>query len=53
VPALFEEVGALEQPDKKLLADHLDWRNPDFRSGFMTAPKAQDDVQAAEGNIEK
>lgn len=29
------------KPDKSLLADHLDWRNPDFRSGFMTAPKAQ------------
>jgi len=26
-------------PDKELLADHLDWRNPDFRSGFITAPK--------------
>lgn len=26
-------------PDKELLADHLDWRNPDFRSGFRAAPK--------------
>jgi len=29
------------RPDKSLLADHLDWRNPDFRSKFMTAPKMQ------------
>ncbi len=27
--------------DKELLADHLDWRNPDFRTGFRTAPKAK------------
>lgn len=36
------------QPDKALLADHLDWRNPDFRSGFMTAPKAQQEAEQAE-----
>lgn len=28
-------------PDKKLVADHLDWRNPDFRSDFRTAPGAR------------
>ena len=26
-------------PDKSLLADHLDWRNPDFRPDFISAPK--------------
>lgn len=36
------------QPDKKLLADHLDWRNPDFRSGFMTAPRAQQELKSLE-----
>jgi len=29
------------RPDKSLLANRLDWRNADFRNGFMTAPKAQ------------
>lgn len=33
------------QPDKSLLADHMDWRNPDFRSGFRTAPKAQSEMK--------
>lgn len=33
------------QPDKSLLADHMDWRNPDFRSGFRTAPKAQSELK--------
>jgi len=34
------------RPDKKLLADHRDWRNPDFRSSFMTVPKMQKKIQA-------
>jgi cytochrome c553 len=25
--------------DQSLLADHKDWRNPDFRAGFVSAPK--------------
>ncbi len=29
------------RPPKSLLADHPDWRNPDFRSNFFTAPQAQ------------
>lgn len=29
------------KPEKELLADHLDWRNPDFRSGFRTVPRAK------------
>lgn len=33
------------QPDKELLADHLDWRNPDFRSGFISAPNAQKELE--------
>ncbi len=27
------------RPDKSLLADHLDWKNPDFRAGFFIAPR--------------
>ncbi len=27
------------KPNEELLADHLDWRNPDFRSGFRSAPR--------------
>lgn len=29
------------QPDKNLLAERMDWRNPDFRAGFISAPKVQ------------
>ncbi len=32
------------RPDKTLLADHLDWRNPDFRRDFLTAQKVQHDL---------
>ncbi|MES9898110.1 MAG: c-type cytochrome [Sedimenticola sp.] len=27
------------KPDKSLVADHADWRNPDFRSNFRSAPR--------------
>ncbi|HGG59320.1 MAG TPA: c-type cytochrome [Gammaproteobacteria bacterium] len=37
------------RPDKTLLADHLDWRNPDFRRDFRTAQKAQREL-AEEGD---
>ncbi|MDM8547338.1 c-type cytochrome [Candidatus Venteria ishoeyi] len=30
------------RPDKSLVAETHDWRNPDFRPGFMTAPRAVD-----------
>ncbi len=36
--ALADYVSRLK-PDKKMLADHVDWRNPDFRRGFRTAPR--------------
>ena len=29
------------RPDKGMLAEHLEQKNPDFRSGFVTAPKTQ------------
>ncbi len=29
------------RPDKSLVADHIDWRNPDFRLNFKTAPRGQ------------
>lgn len=38
------------KPDSALVADHPDWRNPDFRKGFFTAPKIRRgyDVQNVE-----
>ncbi|MBF0218280.1 MAG: c-type cytochrome [Gammaproteobacteria bacterium] len=27
------------KPEQSRLADHLDWRNPDFRAGFKTVPR--------------
>jgi len=33
------------RPDKNLLADRMDWRNPDFRSGFMSAPHTIDSLR--------
>jgi len=39
--ALIADYVSRLKPNKELLADHLDWRNPDFRTGFMSAPKAQ------------
>ncbi len=32
------------KPDKKMLADHADWRNPDFRPGFRTAPRQDQEM---------
>lgn len=32
------------KPPKTLLADEADWSNPDFRSGFLTAPKVQKEL---------
>ena len=32
------------RPDKSLLADHKDWRNPDFNKDFLTAPKVQEEL---------
>lgn len=32
------------KPDKKMLADHNDWRNPDFRRGFRTAPRQDQEM---------
>lgn len=32
------------RPDEKLLADHNDWRNPDFRKEFLTAPTVQKEL---------
>ncbi len=28
-------------PDKELIADHADWRNPDFGSGFKSVPRSR------------
>jgi cytochrome c553 len=36
--ALADYVSRLK-PEKGMLADHSDWRNPDFRPGFRTAPR--------------
>jgi len=35
--AIADYVSRLK-PDSHLLADHPDWRNPDFRAGFISAP---------------
>ncbi|MCK5919184.1 MAG: c-type cytochrome [Cocleimonas sp.] len=32
------------KPEKSLLADHKDWRNPDFRKNFRTAPQVQKEL---------
>lgn len=29
------------KPDKEMLADHMDWTNPDFRSGFKATPRSR------------
>jgi len=35
------------KPDKKLIADHEDWRNPDFGKKFITAPQVQQELNTA------
>lgn len=42
--SIISDYVARLRPEKKLLADHLDWRNPDFRSNFLTAPKVQKQI---------
>ncbi len=32
------------KPDKKLIADHKDWRNPDFSNKFISAPQVQKEL---------
>lgn len=32
------------KPDKSLIADHEDWRNPDFSKEYLTAPKVQKEL---------
>ena len=34
--------------EKSLLADHKDWRNPDFRKNFRTAPQVQKELKEME-----
>lgn len=33
------------KPEKKLLADHIDWRNPDFKKNFRSALNVQKELQ--------
>lgn len=33
------------KPNEKLIADHKDWRNPDFNKNFITAPQVQKELR--------
>lgn len=48
ISVLSDYVSRLE-PQKGLVANDADWKNPDFRSGFLTAPQVQKELEQEEG----